>query len=82
VHQKSAECALVLAGLLRIHCPSYGPLLLVFLPPHPITDGGVGGLAVDVRHGPWKAPLVGGSDDATTLLTQGEQARPLLGGRS
>lgn len=42
VPQKPAERALLLAGLLRIHRPCPGPLLLVFLPRR---EAGQGGLA-------------------------------------
>ena len=45
----------------------------------PGRDSPPGRHVVDVRHGSWKAPLVGGSDDATTLLSLGD--RPLVVGR-
>lgn len=45
----------------------------------PGMDSPPGLHVVDVLRGPWKGPLVGGSDDVTTLLTQGD--RPSVGRR-
>lgn len=45
----------------------------------PGRDSPPGRHAVDVRHGSWKGPLVGGSDGATALLSLGD--RPLVVGR-